>query len=102
MKKYDNTYEADWIITAISSEAEGAAVYKLHGNIDDVKQTLVAFAASDRKNDEHCYEHGCKSIDDVIDSSDGCGWLFSAYSTYDNYHIDYQAIRADHIQPIKR
>lgn len=48
------------------------------------------------------YEHGCKSVDDVIDSSDGCGWLFSAYSTYDNYHIDYQAIRADHIQPIKR
>lgn len=76
MEKYDENYEADWIITAISSGAEGAAVYKLHGNIDDVKQTLVAFAASDRKNDDHCYEHGCKSVDDVIDSSDGCGWLF--------------------------
>ena len=74
----------------------------LHGSIDDVRQTLVAFAASDRKNDEHCYEHGCKSVDDVIDSSDGCGWLFSAYSTYDNYHIDYQAIRVDHIQSIRR
>ena len=100
--KAKTIYKADWIITAASSEANGIAVYNLHGSIDDVKQTLVAFAASDRKNDEHCYEHGCKSVDDVIDSSDGCGWLFSAYSTYDNYHIDYQAIRADYIQPIKR
>lgn len=102
MKKYDENYEADWIITVASSRADGTAVYKLHGNIDDLKQSLVAFAVSDREDDRDCYEYGCESIDDVIDSSDGCGWLFSAYSTYDNYHIDYQAIRVDHIQPIKR
>lgn len=49
MEKYDENYKADWIITAASSEANGIAVYNLHGSIDDVKQTLVAFAASDRK-----------------------------------------------------
>lgn len=42
MKKHDNRYESDWIITAISSGAEGAAVYKLHGNIDDLKQTILS------------------------------------------------------------
>ena len=46
MEKYDENYEADWIITAISSGAEGAAVYKLHGNIDDLKQTILSFANS--------------------------------------------------------
>lgn len=49
MEKYDENYKADWIITVTSSEANGTAVYNLYGSIDDVKQTLVAFAASDRK-----------------------------------------------------
>lgn len=62
MEKYDENYKADWIITVTSSEANGTAVYNLYGSIDDVKQTLVAFAASDCKNDEHCYEHGCSFI----------------------------------------
>lgn len=102
MEKYDESYEADWIITAISSGAEGAAVYKLHGNIDDLKQTILSFANSDRERDEDNYEYGCEIIDDIADSSNGCGWLFSAYNIFSQYHIDYQAIRVDHIQPIKR
>lgn len=32
MEKYDENYKADWIITAASSEANGIAVYNLHGN----------------------------------------------------------------------
>lgn len=92
MKKHDNRYESDWIITTISSGAEGAAVYKLHGNIDDLKQTILSFANSDRERDEDSYEYGCEIIDDIADSSNGCGWLFSAYNIFSQYHIDYQAI----------
>ena len=51
MEKCDENYKADWIITVASSEANGTAVYNLHGSIDDMKQTLVAFAASDCKNE---------------------------------------------------
>lgn len=102
MKKYDENYKADWIITAISSGAEGAAVYKLHGNINDLKQTIMSFADSDREKDKDNYEYGCEILADIADSSNGDGWLFSAYNIYHEYHIDYQAIRVDHIQPIKR
>jgi hypothetical protein len=62
MEKYDENYKADWIITAASSEANGIAVYNLHGNINDVKQTLVTFAA--------CIKRRTGSREDRIHASD--------------------------------
>lgn len=97
----NQSYKTDWIITVSSSEAEGIVVYKIFGSADDVRQKLIEFAASDRRNDEDCYEYGCETIDDVVDSSNGCEWLLNAYSTYNDYHIDYQAIQLSHIQSVQ-
>lgn len=97
----DQSYKTDWIITVSSSEADGTVVYRFFGSIDDVKKEIMKLAAEDRENDEDCYEYGCEAIDDVEDSSNGCGWLLNAYSTYDDYHIDYQAIQLSHIQSVQ-
>lgn len=97
----NQSYKTDWIITVSSSEAEGTVVYKIFGSTDDVKKKIIELAAEDRENDKDCYEYGCETIDDIEDSSNGCGWRLNTYSIYDNYHIDYQAIQLSHIQSVQ-
>lgn len=100
MKKHDD-WNTDWIITVASSEADSVSVYRFRGTANEVIQKIVDLAKDDRERDEENYDYGCETMDDVDDISNGSGWLFTAYSTFGNYHIDYQAIQLCQIDTLK-
>lgn len=88
----------DWIIAIANTSSDGVVIHKFNGTENDVKELLVDFAYADSINDIESFDCGTETIDDIENN----GTELNAYGIYDDYHIDYTAIKLDKIAVINK
>lgn len=90
----------DWIIGVSNTEADGVALFRFRGTKDEIKQKLADLVNEDKERDEEHWDYGCETVLNIVDESNGCGWLYQAYGIYSGYHIDYTAKEFSHVDMI--
>ena len=90
--------EKDWIMAVCSSEASGISIRKFHGSEDNAKKLLVDFVKESRKMDREHFDSGTTKVTDITEDVPG---VFSAYSSFTDYHIEYVAIEGDKVEMIQ-
>ena len=94
MEKYD------WIIGICNTNTDGVRIFKFHGSKEDVKKQLLSLIMEDRGNDRENWDYGCESEEDIRATDNGSGFELYGYGNYIDYHIDYTAKEAGHIETV--
>lgn len=90
----------DWLIGISNSEVDGVSLLRFRGTKKEIQQKLSDLVNEDKEKDVEHWDYGCETVLNIVDNSNGCGWLYQAYGCYSNYHIDYTAIDFSHIDEI--
>lgn len=85
-----------WIIAISCTETDGVLVQKFDGTENQIKRLLVKLVKKDKAFDKESFDYGTECIDDV----QGEGKFLEAYAVYNDYHIDYTAIKIDDVQEV--
>ncbi len=91
----------DWLICFGGSHFDGVQVYSYAGTVDEVKALLVD-EVQKLINYEECdeAEYFTESVDEVQEHDCVGAWgSYYAYVSFNNYHVDIEAIPMDDITP---